>query len=119
MFVRFKERSLNIWADKSLEVILVNNRRVGVKTKQECVKYLAAIRLSQVKHPLYQSEFWRKVRGKLDTLTLPQDVRNSVEEKISVYVPMPEEMEKEIEYRVPHSFREKMSLTCKRLKRKR
>jgi len=117
MFVRFRKRPLNIWADTCLEAILVQNRRDGMKVRQECVKYLGSIRLSRIKSLYRQTLFWRKVRGALDTLALLPNCRESIEEKILRHVPMPEEMRKQGKYKAPHGFREKMKLTSGRLKR--
>ena len=119
MFVRFKKRSLNIWHDEALEVILVTNHRIGQKVQQRCVKYLGSIRLTRVDSDFRKTEFWRKVRKSLAALSLHPNLQRSIEDKISERIPMPEEMRKAKSYRAPHGFEEKVKLMSKMLKGRR
>lgn len=117
MFVRIRKRQLKHWNDTSLEVSLISNRRQGPMFKQDC-KYLGCIRLSGFKTENRVIAFWRKVRGTFDGLNLPEVTRKSIEKKILVHVPMPEEMRQAKKYKVPRGFKEKMKLTSKRPKQK-
>jgi len=117
MFVRFKKRPLNIWADETLEVVLVSNHRIGRKVRQRYMGYLGSIRLGRLCSDYRKTIFWRKVRESLSTLSLHPNLQRSIEDKISEHVPMPEEMKTQIKYEVPHGFRERMKLTSKRLNR--
>jgi hypothetical protein len=117
MFIRFRKRSLSIWQDEALEVILVSNHRIGQKVQQRCIKYLGSIRLGRLDSDYRKTEFWRKVRKSLATLGLHPNQQRLIENKISEFIPMPLEMKNQVKHKVPQGLREKMKLISRRLKR--
>jgi hypothetical protein len=86
MFVKFAKRK---WARRplvSLDAVLVNNRWVKGKVKQEYLCYLASIRENRVDNIGFLIDFWRKVEQKLSLMKLtPEEtrvVRKSIQNKI-------------------------------------
>jgi hypothetical protein len=118
MFVRFRERKLKFWGDKSLEVILVANRRFGKKVQQRCIKYLGSIPLRRIDEGSWKKDFWRKVSESLATLRLHRDMQNSIEQRISERVPFPEVINGRSESRIPPAgFMEKILLLSQKGKK--
>lgn len=118
MFVRFKKRSLNIWRDETLEVILVSNHRIGRKVEQRCIKYLGSIRLTRIDSDFLRTEFWWKVQKSLATLDLHPNLQRAIENKISERVPIPEGMDNLRKNRIaPAGFRERVLLISHRVKK--
>jgi hypothetical protein len=86
MFVKWAKRKWVRRSRVSLDAILVKNRWIKGKVKQEYLGYLASIRQDHIGLIHYLIVFWRKVEGNLSRLKLtPQEKRvanKSIQKKI-------------------------------------
>ena len=93
MYLQIRKRKLKRKPGITLELVLLESVWKRGKTTKEFIAYLASIREHDIQHIRSRILFWNRAVQILESINLPSEIRQKIEEKLSQLIPQPTDKE--------------------------